>query len=188
MNSKQSFGSWVIRLAVAGILVGLMAAACAPSVDSVEQSQQEAGNIAIVKNQPVPDLGGYSFQRAVMIEMLLANNQAVNTYTYLFTEQTGLVIEVCASKGYPIPYATQLTSPMKHFYSGATLPNAEPDSLYKPPQADATYVLCVNPDGTTSPTYFEPKVFALPYRIQADKVLVREDGSASSLTIKAPTP
>jgi hypothetical protein len=142
--------------------------ACAPSVNQIEREQQSLGNMAIVQNQPVPDLGGYSFERQIVIETYLARNNTISTFTYLFTFD-GKIVEVCASIGYPIPYATQLTNPMKFEYSdGSPIPNAEPNSLYPPSSAAATLVQCVNSDGSVSPTYIEDNVMAFPYRIRSD--------------------
>lgn len=151
------------------LVLAFVLVACASSISQVEQQQQYIGNLAIVQNQPAPDLGGYSFERQVLIETYLARNNTVSTFSYLFTFD-GKIVEICASIGYPIPYSTQLTNPMKVEYqsSGATLPNAEPNSLYPPSDAAATLVQCVNSDGSVSPTYIEDNVMAFPYRIKSD--------------------
>lgn len=57
--------------------------------------------------------------------------------------------------------------------------NPEPNELYTPSSAEATLVQCVNEDGTVSPTYWENRIFALPYRIQSDTQLIRLDGEPS---------
>lgn len=51
--------------------------------------------------------------------------------------------------------------------------NAEPNSLYAPGDAAATFVQCVNEDGSVSPVYWEPELFSLPYRIKSDVQLER---------------
>jgi hypothetical protein len=74
------------------IVIGLIISACAPvGVDAIEQSQQKAGNMAIVQNQPIPDLGGYSFERDILIQTYIARNNTISTYAYMFTIQ--LVIQ-----------------------------------------------------------------------------------------------
>ena len=124
---------------------------------------------AIVQNQPVPDLGGYSLERANLIRIMILRNQKIATYSYFFTI-TGTIIEVCPSQGFPFPYATQLTAPEVYRYTGVTVPQAEINSLYSPQSADASWVLCVV-DGIAVPTYFEEKIEAFPYRIKADIIL-----------------
>ena len=171
------------------LMVVFLTACMSSGTAGVERSQQEAGQNAILDNQPVPDLGGYSFERAVVIETYLARNRAINTYTYTLTE-TGILIEVCASKGYPIPYSTQLTNPLRPGVTGYAdtyvIGNPEPNGLYSPDSAEATYILCINPDGSATPTYWEQRMFSLPYRIQADRVLIRDESVQSSFSINTP--
>ena len=153
------------------------------TVSRVERQQQEQGNLAIVKNQPVPDLGGYSFERQILIETYLARNNTISTFSYLFTLD-GRVIEICASIGYPIPYSTQLTSPEKVEYSQLALPNAEPNSLYPPDNAAATLIQCVNNDGSVTPAYIEQDVMAFPYRIASDFQLTRLGEPSFTVNVK----
>ena len=148
----------------ASILTG-----CEQSSQEIETDQQEKGVAAIVQNQPVPDLGGYSLERANLIRIMILRNQKIATYSYFFTI-TGTIIEVCPSQGFPFPYATQLTAPEVYRYTGVTVPQAEINSLYSPQSADASWVLCVV-DGIAVPTYFEEKIEAFPYRIKADIIL-----------------
>lgn len=168
------------------LLIALLFTACAPtSVSDVEQSQQEAGNMAIIQNQPVPDLGGYSFERQIVIETYLARNRTISTYAYIMTYD-GRFIEICPSIGYPIPYSTQLTNPerVERYSAAIVLPNAEPNSLYPPESAAATLVQCVNPDGSVSPVYVEENVQAFPFRIVSDIQLQRAGEPSFSVPIK----
>ena len=161
------------------LLLALVACSASDQTVRMEQQQQGAGTLAIVNNQPVPDLGGWSFERSIVISTYLARNRTIATYAYTMTFD-GRVIEICPSIGYPIPYSTQLTNPQQFYTSGGgVIAQPEPNGLYPPATAAATLVQCANPDGTVSPTYFEQDVFALPYRIQADLQLVRVDEQTS---------
>jgi hypothetical protein len=77
--------------------------------------------------------------------------------------------------GFPLPFAVQTTSPQKwepppyfdsngnpynygSFREGSQVPQSEPDQLYYPSGADATWVLLVNSKGETQPAYFEGHV------------------------------
>lgn len=155
----------------------LIVAGCQSSQDK-EYWQQQGGVKAILDNQPVPDLGGWSFERQVVIDTYIARNKMVNTYTYLFLEYLGKVVKICDSKGYPIPYSTQLTAPT--ISNG--LSNPEPSSLYPPTSANATLVQCVLADGQVVPTYWENNVFALPYEVQADMILT-PSGNPTSFSL-----
>lgn len=168
------------------VLALLLLTACVESVSDVEQMQQAAGNMAIVQNQPVPDLGGYSFERQILIETYLARNNTISTYSYMIS-MDGKIIEVCPSIGYPIPYSTQLTNPNKLEYTTGgyvVIPNAEPNSLYPPGDAAATLIQCVNPDGSVSPVYIEWYVLAFPYPVKADVRLERVGEPSFSVDIK----
>lgn len=164
--------SFLLTLVV--LLISAMLVSCMESVSQEERKQQTTANLAIVQNQPLPDLGGYSFERQIVIETYYARNNTIATYAYMIS-MDGKIIEICPSIGYPIPYSTQLSNPMKVEYqsSGAVIPNAEPNSLYPPSDAAATLVQCVNPDGSVSPVYIEWYVLAFPYQIASDVQLTR---------------
>ena len=169
------------RFILATLLVALasVVAACTPSELTVQKEKEQQGKavLAIVENQPVPDLGGWSFEREIVRQTYIARNRNIATYTYMITLD-GRIVEICASVGYQIPYSTQLTNP-EQVYVGAAISQAEPNGLYPPLNAEATLVQCTNKDGTVSPTYFEPRVFALPYRIKSDIQLTRLDEKSS---------
>lgn len=162
------------------VLVALLFAGCSASGDAgaqaveAEAGQQGQGVLDIVLNQPVPDLGGFSRERSVVNNMMLQRNREVATWTYIITRE-GVVIEVCPSISYPIPYSTQLTNPemiVDWTTQGgyAILPQPEPNSLYSPESASATWVTCVV-DGQKFTGYMEIEVNAFPFRIKADRVL-----------------
>lgn len=150
---------------------------------AIEQAQQQPGVQAIVRNQPVPDLGGWSFEREVVRQTYIARNNTVSTWTYMFLEYLGKVVLICESRGYPIPYSTELTNPLQlsraDSSSSTAVGNPEPNGLYPPAVAAATLVQCVNSDGTVSPTYWENNVFALPYPVKSDIQLQRTDTKSS---------
>jgi hypothetical protein len=167
---------FVILLAVTAFIL----TSCVGSdTSAIEQSQQTGAVNAIIRNQPIPDLGGYSFERQIVIETYLARNNTIATYAYMFT-MDGKIVEICPSIGYPIPYSTQLSNPERvdSYSQSITLPNAEPNGLYPPGDAAATLVQCVQPDGSVSPVYIEWYVLAFPYRIQSDYQL-QQVGDAS---------
>lgn len=160
--------------------------ACEASTQQIEQGQQKRGIDAIITNQPVPDLGGYSFERQIVIETYLARNRTIATYAYMIT-MNGQIIEICPSIGYPIPYSTELTNPQIALtqYSGyPVVANPEPNGLYPPGDAAATLVQCVNPDGSVSPVYIEWYVLAFPYQIKADVKLQRLGEPSFSVEVK----
>lgn len=169
-------------LALVSIMTAVVLAGCLDNSGAQaryqESVQQGKGVLAIVQNQPVPDLGGWSLEREIVRQTYLARNQNVATYSYLFT-MDGKIVEVCASIGYPIPYSTQLTNPEVYASSGGTLPQAEPTGLYPPSNAAATLVQCAVGEGKVSPVYIEDNVLTLPYRIRSDYQFARVDETTS---------
>lgn len=179
----------MVRYLFSFLIVAVLLGGCVDSTAYREEQQQvEIANQEIVRNQPAPNLGGWSFERHIVTEVYKARNRTISTYTYTIFPYTGQIVEICASVGYPIPYSTQLTSPERiaeRYTQGgfAIVTNPEPNGLYPPDNAAATIVNCVNPDGTVTPVYVEDNVMALPYRIKADRAFEREEGAESSLKL-----
>lgn len=177
-----------LLIALVLLVVGCGGQSAAEQNAETEMAQQSGGISQILNNQPVPDLGGYSFTRQVIIDTQLAQNKGASTWTYTMTYD-GRIIEICASRGYPIPYSTQLTNPSQP-YGGyqayTTIGNPEPDSTYKPESAAATYIQCIADaqTGTVTPVYMEQDVFALPYQIKADLVMTRVNQNKPSVELK----
>ena len=172
-------------LVVLLVLIAFVLTSCVGSdTSAIEQSQQTGAVNAIIRNQPIPDLGGYSFERQIVIETYLARNNTIATYAYMIS-MDGKIIEICPSIGYPIPYSTQLSNPARvdSYSYGITLPNAEPNGLYPPGDAAATLVQCVQPDGSVSPVYIEWYVLAFPYRIQSDFQLQQVSEASFSVDV-----
>lgn len=86
--------------------------------------------------------------------------------------------------GFPLPGATQTTSPSKwdnppdHYASWQSqlVPQAEPDQLFSPASEDATWILLVNPKtGQANPAYFEGHVQAFIEGNKPDPSLIAQD-------------
>lgn len=165
------------------ILLALFQDSCSSAQNQDYQAQQPKLR-SIINNQPAPDLNGYSFERDILIQVYQARNRNVTTFTYMYSETTGQIIKICDSIGMPIPYSTQLTPPYVPTANGGSVPNPEPNSLYSPDSAEGSIIVCLNDDNTLSPTYFEPRVFALPFEIKADKVFERISGSSLNIEQK----
>ena len=162
------------------ILVG-----CDQSVADIEQAQQKSSISDIVRNQPVPNLGGFSVERYILTKIIEKRNENVMTYSYIFTKD-GKIIEICehGSYGFGVPYATQISNPVKvEHYSGgpAVIANSEPNSLYPPSDTSATFVNCFNEDGSFSPQTIEDNVNTFTFRIKADIVLHKIDGNDNAM-------
>lgn len=110
-----------------------------------------------------------NFRERKLVKMLLEMRDQENlvTYTYTYAENSGKLTFFCQSVGYGIPYSTQYTNPQKYVYNGskAVLPQADPNGLFMPDSADATWVMCRSDRGEVKPVYVEPKVVVSPFKL-----------------------
>jgi hypothetical protein len=89
-------------------------------------------------------------------------DQEIKTWSYYLDMNGGRHL-LCESVGYGLPYSVQTTNPELVVYSGTSLPQAEPNGLFMPGSADATWVLCSNGSGGVAPVYVEPKLIVSPF-------------------------
>ena len=181
----------------------------APTANQSESAAQNDGLLQVHRNQPAPQVD-WSFDREVVIQMFLARQHGVATYSVVYDQYAapGSRIEfACPSLGYPVPYSTQITNPhtaervvlgyRQNEYGSAhteavVVDQAEPNGLFPPPSSEATWVPCVSDGGQLQPQYVEDRVSTFAYPVQEDAHgrLVRLPGSTSSVNIdtKAHTP
>jgi hypothetical protein len=130
---------------------------CSDTSDTKERGDVERGQAQLVQNQPAP-VFDWSLEREIFIQLYKARNRATTTYHYTQSQFTGKITWECVGIGFPIAATTQLTNPMKWVAQGVTIPQAEPNGMYAPPQSDATFVPCLAPDGSLSPARIEDHV------------------------------
>lgn len=160
-------------LAVA-TLAAISLAACdsTPTSDQKMNLAQEqlSGEAAMQVGMPAIT----NFQEKRMAKSILeARDRTIATTTYIIAENSGQMFKLCDSVGYGLPYATQYTSPMWPAYSSETheagnitIPQADPNGLFSPAQADATWIFCLDPDTKKDkPVYVEPKVIVSPFAL-----------------------
>jgi hypothetical protein len=157
----------IFALASAALLVG-----CEPAVPTSDQKMnaaQEAMSNEAVMNVGMPAISNWQEKRMAK-SILEARDRTIGTTTYVMAENSGQMFKLCDSVGYGLPYATQFTNAMKLVTSGydhgwaVTIPQADPNGLFSPAQADATWVFCVDPETKKDkPVYVEPKVIVSPF-------------------------
>lgn len=139
-------------------------------VDNVERNDNQIVNdqqTQYQKAQPIPKFD-WSLERQLAIELYKARNENVATHT-VWRSDYGMIEGDCPSIGYPLPYDTQLTNPLRPVYSGGGIvEQAEPNGLFSSKNSMATWVRCVtkvNGKPVESPIYIEDKVTAYPYPV-----------------------
>ena len=137
--------------------------------DQVQREIQE--NLSAESNSQVGMPAIVNFQEKRMAKMILElRDTAISTITYT-QDMNGNLHKLCDSIGYGLPYATQYTNPQRIARSmetpstgNITLPQADPNGLFSPAQADGTWVLCSNPaTKKVMPLYVEPHVIVSPF-------------------------
>jgi hypothetical protein len=156
------------------IAASLMIGGCVetePSVDQVDRQQQEQQLRQAQAQTGLPNLVNYTEKKLAKLLVELRDEQ-VPTYTYI-SNQTGLYF-VCNSIGYGIPYSTQVTNPEKvqsySSYWAVPVPQAEPNGLFMPASADASWAICDDGKGGIAPIYVEAHLVVSPFKLNATGV------------------
>jgi len=128
----------------------------------VRQSQQMIG---------MPEITNFT-ERRIFKEILEKRDQVFPTYTYIM-DMNGNLHFLCNSIGYGIPFATQFTNPQyiasRYSQGGfAILPQPDPNGLFMPTNADATYVLC-GTENDNEPQYVEQEILVTTFEIDLEK-------------------
>lgn len=163
----------------------LLVAGCEnKSSDTVQQQQQEKILAEATAQVGMPGIVNFRERRLMKTILELRDQEGLVTYTYLENLQPAVVPGKTAlggkltylgeTIGYPLPYATQYTNPEKleRGYAGGpylTLPQADPNGLFSPSAAEASWVLMKDPNGKeTLPVYLEPRTVCLPFKLPID--------------------
>lgn len=146
------------------------------SSDDIQRDQQERilqeGTSAV----GMPAIKNFREKRLLKDIIEMRDQNALTTYTYIVAEMTGKLVFLGESVGYGIPAATQFTNPQKYErvnvsgggYGYQTLPQADPNGLFSPADADGTWVMMKDPRGpNVVPVYVEPRVIVSPFKLEA---------------------
>jgi hypothetical protein len=140
-----------------------------PTSDEVQQVKQEQITMQAVQSVGMPAITHFAEMRMAK-DIIELRDQNVATITYLVGMNNQLQ-KLCNSVGFGLPYATQFTNPQRMAYNShgamATLPQADPNGLFSPSSADATWVFCVNPETKkAAPMYVEPKIIVSQWELK----------------------
>jgi hypothetical protein len=136
------------------------------TADDTQRRQQEQMNKEATAQTGMPAITQFTERKNLKRILELRDRAKFVTYTYVMVPGTGERKFLCKSFGYGIPYATQYTNPEKYEYNGTTIPQADPNGLFSPASADATWVLCVNPaGGEPAVVYEENRITVSPFEL-----------------------
>ncbi len=171
-----------LLLAALAVLT-LTAGSCGDETDGDQQEKayteraQKAYNVA----QPP-----HQYDASQARENLIAAHDAMaygaNSWTVQYVEGVGITFQ-CPSRGFPIPFGSELTNPEKSVYSSwgnFTLPQMEPYGIYPPPDVPATFANCVLPSGDIGIFYSEPPLTTFLFDVTCDETTKRCQVSANA--------
>ena len=100
----------------------------------------------------------------------LRDQENLICYAYLFSEMTGKKIFIGKCLGYGIPYATEYTNPShsscKDYHDCPQTPQADPNGLFMPAGAEATWLMLLDKKGVPHPVYIEPRTIVSPFPLE----------------------
>ena len=140
-----------------------------PTSSQIERSKQEEMSKRGVESVGFPAVVNFAEKR-MMKDIIELRDKMKPTYTYII-DMNGKPHKICDSLGYGLPYATQYTNPQmpQQPFGGNTyiLPQADPNGLFSPTQADGTWIMCLNPKTKQAePQYIEPRVVVMTYPME----------------------
>lgn len=139
----------------------------------MQEANRETGYPAIV-----------NFQEKKIMKYIyeLRDQENLICYAYFYNSFEGKLgdyIGQCV--GYGLPYSTQFSNPEKIVsylqavrntapvsYEGngvGTIPQAEPNGLFKPEGMSATWLIMIDKDGNPRPMYVEPLIIVSPFKL-----------------------
>lgn len=157
-----------------GAMIALTLAACSAEVSSTADEKIERAQRASVggleERVGQPRIVNGTEMRLMNRIYELRDQPNLATFTYR-SDMDGQLHCIGRSIGYGLPYSAQRSNPERiavqsSTYGSLTLPQAEPNGLFMPDSAAATWVLLVGPNGQPSPVYVEDDVTVSTFQLQ----------------------
>ena len=145
--------------------------ACDDPKDSnkVLADQQENLMKEINRQIGMPAIKNFQERKLMKSILELRDQENLVCWCYLWNEFNGKLVYIGKCIGYGLPYATQYTNPAKQiensYHDAPTLPQADPNGLFMPSSAEATWVMLVDKKGVPHPVYIEPKIIISPFEL-----------------------
>jgi hypothetical protein len=158
----------IAAIAQAVIALIVVLGACAtvpPEAEQIQAEQSEQARAGAVAAVGMPAITNYTEMRFAK-DLYELRDEPQATFMYLHGNDGSLR---CFGEGigYGLPYGVQFTNPEMLAYASswgvATMPQAEPNGLHMPDNAEATWVQMKAPDGSLVPIYVEPRMVISPF-------------------------
>jgi hypothetical protein len=166
---KNKIWFYVILLVVVS-LFGITGCDRSPNSDQTQKKQMEELVKASNDSIGMPAISNYFEKKTLKYIFELRDNPKLVTYSYT-QGMDGRFIYLGKSVGFGFPYSTQYTNPEKlayeYSYQSSVLKQADPNALFSPESAEASWFLPVDPKtGQSSIGYFEPKLAIFQFKLE----------------------
>lgn len=139
----------------------LLMSGCKPSQNLEDEMATEQRMKEMRSQVGLPNIVNFTEAKFAKLTSEL-RDQEIRTWSY-YLDINGARHLLCESVGYGLPYSVQVTNPQAGYSTYFTLPQAEPNGLFMPESADATWVLCSDGKGGVAPVYSEPHLIVSPF-------------------------
>lgn len=135
-----------------------------------EQILQERTQNKSMVQSGIPSIKNFREKKVYKEIYELRDQDDLTTYTYIVAKQTGKLVFIGESVGFPIPYDTQYNNPSQlkggtHEYTA--YPQAEPSGLYSSKDTNGIWIMMVDKKTQKPrPVYFEEPVICSTFLLE----------------------
>lgn len=141
--------------------MGLFTLAACGGVDYQRAQEQEQQLQQGAAQVGMPAITNFQEMRIVK-QLYELRDKEISTYAYL-QAMDGSLRCLGDAIGYGVPYAAQFTNPQA---PGAARPQAEPNGLFMPDSASATWIMLRDPETKKAlPVYVEPNLIVSQFKL-----------------------
>jgi len=155
-----------IAFVLCAVVVVSLMTGCNETTDSKEREQQEKLQAEASRQAGLPNIVNFQEKKNLKWIYELCDRESFTTYTYI-VDMHGKLHFLCESIGYGVPYSAQYVNPEKRVKTMGnyyTLPQAEPNGLFKPTSSDATWVIAATENGPQA-IYVEQRIVVSPFQL-----------------------
>jgi hypothetical protein len=146
----------------------IMGAECEDSsTDAKVSSKQETMVSEANRQVGMPAIVNWQERKLMRRIYEMRDQENLITWTYI-VDLNGKLHFLTRSIGYGLPYGTQFSNPERTvtgYQSICSIAQAEPNGLFMPSTADATWIIAIDDKGETFPMYVEPRVIVSPRKL-----------------------
>jgi hypothetical protein len=150
------------------IIGTILFSGCQESNDDIQAQQTEQLQQQASSKLGMPNIKNFYEKSMMKTIMEDCDNSNLITYAYVKNDMTGKFTYLGEAMGYGLPYGTEYTNPqyVADDSKGVSLPQADPNGLYKAENVNATWVMLIDPaTKQAKPVYIESDVTVSPFKL-----------------------